>query len=79
MPLPQPAAPGVYLNELPPNVPQQVTAATTSVAAFPGVYQQGPIGKALLVGSWDDFVTNYGGLDANSSLAALAVWQFFQN
>src|SRR5215213_5852998 len=56
-----------------------VAAATTSVAAFPGVYPAGPVGEAVRVGSWDDFVSRYNGLSEDSSLAALAVSQFFQN
>jgi uncharacterized protein len=79
MAIAQPAAPGVYLIEPPPAVPHVVQAATTSVAAFPGVYPSGPVGEAVLVGSWDDFVSQYGGLSEDSSMAALAVWQFFQN
>lgn len=79
MPITQPAAPGVYLIEPPPAVPHQVQPATTSVAAFPGVFPTGEVGVAVEVSSWDDFVTQYGGLSDSSSLAALAVWQFFQN
>jgi len=59
--------------------PHVVQAATTSVAAFPGVFPSGPVGEAVLVGSWDEFVSQYGGLSEDSSLAAFAVWQFFQN
>ena len=67
------------MEEPRPAVPHVVQAATTSVAAFPGVYPSGPVGEAVLVGSWDEFVSQYGGLSEDSSLAAFAVWQFFQN
>jgi hypothetical protein len=56
-----------------------VTAATTSLAAVIGEFPRGSTTEAVLVSSWPQFESAYGELTAESSLAAYAVWQFFQN
>lgn len=70
--------PGVYLVETA-NVPHHVTPATTNLTAFVGAFPKGPVDAAVLVTSWDDFESQFGGLDADSTLAAYGVYQFFLN
>ena len=69
--------PGVYIQELPSGV-HTITGVATSIAAFVGWANQGPIDEATLVLSWQDFATQFGGLDSRSYLG-YAVNQFFAN
>jgi phage tail sheath protein FI len=55
--------PGVYLEESLLLNPSDV-AGTTTVAAFVGLAAKGPVNTPLLVESWSDFYTVYGGFDA---------------
>jgi phage tail sheath protein FI len=69
--------PGVYIEEIPSGV-SPITGVATSIAAFVGWADQGPTNQAVLVQSWSDFQTQYGGLDSRSYLG-YAVNQFFGN
>ena len=69
--------PGVYIEELPSGV-NTITGVATSIAAFVGWADQGPVDEATLVQSWQDFQTQFGGLDSRSTLG-YAVNQFFAN
>lgn len=69
--------PGVYLTENA-NLPRSVTPATTALTAFIGPYERGPVDEAVLVTSWSEFTSIFGGIDG-SSLAAYGVGQFFLN
>jgi uncharacterized protein len=69
--------PGVYIQELPSGV-HTITGVATSIAAFVGWANQGPTDEATLVLSWQDFATQFGGLDSRSYLG-YAVNQFFAN
>lgn len=69
--------PGVYLEELPSGV-HTITGVATSIAAFVGWANQGPVDEALLVQSWLDYEAAYGGLDSDSPMS-YAVNQFFNN
>jgi uncharacterized protein len=69
--------PGVYIQELPSGL-QPITGVATSIAAFVGWADQGPINEATLVQSWGDFQRQFGGLDSRSYLG-YAVNQFFGN
>jgi hypothetical protein len=69
--------PGVYIQELSSGV-HPITGVATSIAAFVGWADQGPIDQAVLVQSWSDFQTQFGGLDSRSYLG-YAVNQFFAN
>lgn len=73
-----PTYPGVYITETA-AVPHVITAAPTNLTAIIGAFPQGPTGSAVLVTNWAEFEAQFGGLTASSSLAAYAVWQFFQN
>jgi uncharacterized protein len=70
--------PGVYVEEIPSSV-HTITGVTTSIAAFVGWGDQGPIDYAGLVLSWADFQRIYGGFDARSPYLGYAVSQFFIN
>ncbi len=69
--------PGVYIEELPSGV-HTITGVATSIAAFVGWANQGPVEEALLVQSWLDYEAAYGGLDSDSPMS-YAVNQFFNN
>ena len=69
--------PGVYIEELPSGV-QTITGVATSIAAFVGWAPQGPVAAATLVQSWQDFASQFGGLDSRS-LLSYSVNQFFAN
>jgi phage tail sheath protein FI len=69
--------PGVYIEELPSAV-HTITGVATSIAAFVGWAPQGSVTEATLVQSWQDFATQFGGLDSRS-LLGYSVNQFFAN
>ncbi len=69
--------PGVYIEELPSGV-HTITGVATSIAAFVGWADQGPVTQATLVESWSDFANQFGGLDSRS-LLGYSVNQFFAN
>ena len=81
--------PGVYAVEVPP-VTRTITAATTSTAAFIGMTERGPTGRAVLVTSLTEFFEKFGGFTTKEKLGIrgsldstvympYAVWAFFQN
>ena len=69
--------PGVYVQEVSSGV-RPISAASTSIAAFLGQAEKGPIGEAKKVFSFTEFQRNYGGFLSYSYLAH-AVYQFFNN
>jgi Bacteriophage tail sheath protein len=69
--------PGVYIQEIPSGV-HTISGVATSIAAFVGWADQGPIDEATLVLSWSDFANQFGGLDPRSYLGYV-VNQFFAN
>jgi phage tail sheath protein FI len=69
--------PGVYIEELPSGV-HTITGVATSIAAFAGWAPQGSVDEAVLVQSWLDYQSQFGGLDQRS-LLGYAVNQFFGN
>jgi uncharacterized protein len=73
--------PGVYIEELSSGV-HTITGVATSIAAFIGWSNQGPVNEAVLVQSWSDFVAQYGGLSNTTGLPnylGYSVNQFFGN
>lgn len=68
--------PGLYFQEIAGVKP--VEGNSTSVAGFVGIATKGKINEAVLVTSWPQFVTEFGGFTANSYLA-YAVRGFFEN
>jgi phage tail sheath protein FI len=72
-----PTYPGVYIEELASGV-HTITPVATSVAAFVGTFEQGPLNVPLQVLSPQDFQRAYGGVDRFSE-ASYSVQQFFTN
>jgi phage tail sheath protein FI len=73
--------PGVYIEELPSGV-HTITGVATSIAAFIGWAKQGPTDEAVLVESWQDFQSQFGGLSNTNGLPdylGYSVNQFFGN
>jgi phage tail sheath protein FI len=52
--------PGVYVEEVPGGA-RPIEGVSTSTAAFLGKAERGPLDRALLVTSFIEFQTNYGG------------------
>lgn len=75
--MPERLHPGVYVEEVPSGV-RPIEGVGTSTAAFIGVSEKGPVGKAVFVTSWTQFATKFGEFIADSYLA-YAVLQFFNN
>jgi hypothetical protein len=69
--------PGVYIEELS-SGQHTITGVATSIGAFIGWAPQGSVTQAVLVQSWSDYQTEFGGLDSRSWLG-YAVNQFFAN
>jgi phage tail sheath protein FI len=69
--------PGVYIEEIPSGV-HTITGVATSIAAFVGWAAKGATSEATFVESWQDYATEFGGLDSRSKLG-YAVNQFFNN
>ncbi len=69
--------PGVYIEEVPSGV-HTITGVSTSIAAFFGRTEKGPINKAKRILSLSDFTRTFSGPHPDSDLA-LSVRQFFEN
>ena len=69
--------PGVYVEEVPSGV-RPIAAASTSIAAFIGVAERGPLGEAVKVFNFTEYQNRYGRFIPNSFLSH-AVYQFFNN
>lgn len=61
-----------------PGGPPAITGVATSIAAFAGWAPSGPVDRAELVLSWNDFSSKFGGFDRRSYLG-YAVSHFFAN
>jgi phage tail sheath protein FI len=73
--------PGVYIEELSSGV-HTITGVATSIAAFVGWAYQGPVDEAVMVESWSEFESQFGGLSNNNGIPnylGYAVNQFFAN
>jgi phage tail sheath protein FI len=73
----QTSYPGVYIQEIPSGV-RTITGVSTSIAAFFGRTQKGPINKAVRCLSYSDFLREFGGAHNDSELG-FSVSQFFGN
>jgi uncharacterized protein len=69
--------PGVYVEEVSSGV-RPIAAASTSIAAFIGVAERGPVGAAVKVFNFTEYQNRYGGFLSGSFLSH-AVYQFFNN
>jgi len=69
-------SPGVYVEEVSSGV-KPIEGVGTSTGAFVGVAEKGPIGQAVLIPNWTQFVKIFGNFIPNYYLA-YAVNQFFK-
>ncbi len=69
--------PGVYIVELPSGT-HTITGVATSIAAFIGWSNQGPVGEAVMVESFAEYQSTFGGMIPGNYLG-YAVYQFFLN
>ena len=69
--------PGVYIEEVPSGV-RTITGVATSITAFIGRAQRGPVNTPVRVQSFAEFIRMFGGLWQASTLS-YAVSQFFQH
>ena len=72
-----PTYPGVYIEELPSSV-HTITGVATSVTAFVGRAQRGPVNEPTPITSFSDYDNTFGGLWANSMMS-FAVNDFYRN
>jgi phage tail sheath protein FI len=72
-----PTYPGVYIQEIPSGV-RTLTGVATSVTAFIGRAQRGPVNEPMLISSFADFERTFGGLWIASDMS-YAVSDFFLN
>jgi phage tail sheath protein FI len=73
----QPTYPGVYVEEVSSGV-RPIAAASTSIAAFIGIAERGPIGEAVKIFNFTEYQNRFGGF-LSSSFLSHAVYQFFNN
>ena len=69
--------PGVYIEEIPSGI-RTVTGVSTSVTAFVGRTQRGPVNQPVVITSFRDYERVFGGLWLDSTVS-FAVYDFFQN
>jgi phage tail sheath protein FI len=72
-----PTYPGVYIQEKPSGV-HPITGVATSITAFVGRTQRGPVGIPITINAFADFERIFGGLDV-SSQTSYTVRDFFLN
>ncbi|WP_462160105.1 phage tail sheath family protein [Pseudoalteromonas sp. GB56] len=76
--------PGVYIEETP-SASKPIEGVSTSIAAFVGTTFRGPANTPILIGSWNEYVSQFGdysqscGVTNESDHMALAVRAFYQN
>lgn len=70
--------PGVYVKEISGNS-KLIETVSTSVTAFVGKAIMGPVGKAKLVQSFDEYKNIYGNIASESDTMGLAVHEYFLN
>lgn len=69
-------SPQINVRELPARIPQ-IRAANTSVMAFVGVFEKGPVGEPVRTSSWEEWTKIFGGF-LNNSDGPMAVYQFYK-
>jgi phage tail sheath protein FI len=72
-----PTYPGVYIEEIPSGV-RTITGVATSITAFIGRAQRGPVDEPVTINSFGDFERVFGGLWQKSKLG-FAVRDFYLN
>ena len=69
--------PGVYIEEVPSGV-RTIVGVGTSVTAFIGYTQRGPVNKGVQIFNFGDYERKFGSLAQDSDLS-YAVSHYFQN
>lgn len=69
--------PGVYVEEVSAG-PKPIEGVGTAIAAFLGIAEKGPVGKAVMVANWTQFVDTFGAFMPGAYLAH-AVYGYFMN
>jgi phage tail sheath protein FI len=69
--------PGVYVEEVDRGT-KPIEGVGTAVAAFLGIAEKGPVGKATMIANWTQFVSTFGGFIPGAYLAH-AVYGYFNN
>ncbi len=69
--------PGVYIEEIS-SGQHTISGVATSIAAFVGWTNQGPVGRPTMVESWSQYQAQFGGFIPGNYLG-YAVYQFFNN
>lgn len=76
--------PGVYIEEIP-SGSRPIEGVSTSTTAFVGATFRGPVNTPTLIGTWDEYVAQFGdfnqrtGIQNENDASALAVRAFYQN
>lgn len=76
--------PGVYIEEIP-SGSRPIEGVSTSTTAFVGATFRGPVNTPTLIGTWDEYVAQFGdfnqrtGIENEDDTTALAVRAFYQN
>lgn len=76
--------PGVYIEEIP-SGSKPIEGVSTSTTAFVGATFRGPVNSPTLIGTWDEYIAQFGDFNQRTGIAdendatALAVRAFYQN
>ena len=70
--------PGVYIEEIP-SGSKPIEGVSTSVTAFVGEANRGPIGEPVLIGKLDDYMNEFGQITSENDAMGLAVMAFYLN
>ncbi len=70
--------PGVYVEEIP-SGSRPIEGVATSVAAFVGAANRGPIGEPVLIGNFGDYVSEFGEISSEQDDMGLAVQAYYLN
>jgi hypothetical protein len=70
--------PGVYIEEIP-SGSRPIEGVATSVAAFVGAANRGPVGELVLVGKFEDYAQDFGSIVNEQDDMGLAVMAFYLN
>lgn len=70
--------PGVYIEEIP-SGSKPIEGVATSIAAFVGAANRGPVGEPTLIGKFDDYVKEFGPIDSTNDAMGLAVQAYYLN
>ncbi|MBL7001098.1 MAG: hypothetical protein ISR73_14625, partial [Gammaproteobacteria bacterium] len=70
--------PGVYIEEIP-SGSKPIEGVATSICAFVGFANRGPVGEPTLIGNFDGYVKNFGPIVDKDDAMGLAVQAFYLN